>query len=37
MIKLGDLILASYSTNIIVMDSTYESISFRPYSIKNLK
>ena len=37
MIKLGDLFSASYSTNIIIMDSTYESISFRPYIIKKLK
>ena len=36
MIKLGDLILASCS-NIVIMDGTYEVISFRPYSVKKLK
>ena len=36
MIKLGDLILASYS-NIVIMDSTYEAISFRPCRVEKLK
>lgn len=33
---LGDLILTSYS-NIVIMDSTYETISFSPCRVEKLK
>lgn len=36
MIKLGDLILASYS-NIVIMDGDFEFISFIPYRVEKLK
>ena len=36
MIKLGDLILASYS-NIVIMDGTSEFISINPYRVEKLK
>ena len=36
MIKLGDLILASYS-NIVIMDSIYETISINPCRVEKLK
>ena len=36
MIKLGDLILASYS-NIVIMDSGYEIIRFNPCRVEKLK
>ena len=36
MIKLGDLILASYS-NIVIMDGNFEFISFIPYRVEKLK
>ena len=36
MIKLGDLILASYS-NIVIMDSIYEAISINPCRVEKLK
>ena len=36
MIKLGDLILASYS-NIVIMDSVYETISINPCRVEKLK
>ena len=36
MIKLGDLILASYS-NIVIMDGTFETISFNPCRVEKLK
>ena len=36
MIKLGDLILASYS-NIIIMDGSFEFISFNPCRVEKLK
>lgn len=36
MIKLGDLILASYS-EMIIMDGTFEAIVFEPYRIEKLK
>ena len=36
MIKLGDLILASYS-NIVIMDGNFEFISFNPCRIEKLK
>ena len=35
MIKLGDLISASYS-NIIIMDGCSEVVKFRPYNIEKL-
>ena len=36
MIKLGDLILASYS-NIVIMDGVFETISFDPCRVEKLK
>ena len=36
MIKLGDLISASYS-NIVIMDSVYEAISINPCHVEKLK
>ena len=36
MIKLGDLILASYS-NIVIMDGAYETISINPCRVDKLK
>ena len=36
MIKLGDLILASYS-NMVIMDGTFETISFNPCRVEKLK
>ena len=36
MIKLGDLILASYS-NMVIMDGTVETISFNPCRVEKLK
>ena len=36
MIKLGDLILVSYS-NIVIMDDTFETISFNPCRVEKLK
>ena len=36
MIKLGDLILASYS-NIVIMDDVFETISFDPCRVEKLK
>ena len=36
MIKLGDLILASYS-NMVIMDGTFETFSFNPGRAENLK
>ena len=36
MIKLGDLILASYS-NIVIMDGFFETISFNPSRVEKLK
>ena len=36
MVKLGDLILASYS-NIVIMDGTSEFISINPYRVEKLK
>ena len=36
MIKLRDLILASYS-NIVIMDGDFEFISFIPYRVEKLK
>ena len=36
MIRLGDLILASYS-NIVIMDSIYEAISINPCRVEKLK
>ena len=36
MIKLGDLILASHS-NIVIMDGTFEFISFNPCRVEKLK
>ena len=36
MIKLGDLILASYS-NMAIMDYTFEAISLNPCRVKKLK
>ena len=36
MIKLGDLILASYS-NMVIMDGTVETISFNPWRVEKLK
>ena len=36
MIKLGDLILASYS-NMIIMDGTFEAISLNPCRVEKLK
>ena len=36
MIKLGDLILASYS-NIVIMDGAFETISFNPCRVEKLK
>ena len=36
MIKLGDLILASYS-NMVIMDGAYETISFDPCGVEKLK
>ena len=36
MIKLGDLILASYS-NIVIMDGTFETIGFNPCRAEKLK
>ena len=36
MIKLGDLILASYS-NMVIMDGTFETIRFNPCRVEKLK
>ena len=36
MIKLGDLILASYS-NIVIMDGVFETINFSPCRVEKLK
>ena len=36
MVKLGDLILASYS-NIVIMDGTFETISINSCSVEKLK
>ena len=36
MIKLGDLILASYS-NIVIMDGIFETINFSPCRVEKLK
>ena len=36
MIKLGDLILASYS-NMVIMDGTFETIRFNPCRAEKLK
>ena len=36
MIKLGDLILASYS-NMVIMDCTFETIRFNPCRVEKLK
>ena len=36
MVKLGDLILASYS-NMVIMDGTFETISFSPWRVEKLK
>ena len=36
MIKLGDLILPSYS-NIVIMDGAFETISFNPCRVEKLK
>ena len=36
MIKLGDLILASYS-NMVIMDGTFETIKFNPCLVEKLK
>ena len=36
MIKLGDLILASYS-NMVIMDGTFETIVFNPCRVEKLK
>ena len=36
MIKLGDLILASYS-NMVIMDGTFETIGFNPCRVEKLK
>ena len=36
MIKLGDLVLASYS-NMIIMDGTFEAISLKPCRVEKLK
>ena len=36
MIKLGDLILASYS-NMVIMDGTFETINFNPCRVEKLK
>ena len=36
MIKLGDLILASYS-DMVIMDGTFETISFNPGRVEKLK
>ena len=36
MIKLGDLILASYS-NMVIMDGTFETIKFNPCHVEKLK
>lgn len=36
MIKLGDLILASYS-NIVIMNGSFEFISFNPRRVEKLK
>ena len=36
MVKLGDLILASYS-NMVIMDGTFETISFNPCRVEKLK
>ena len=36
MIKLGDLILASYS-NMVIMDGTFEIIGFNPCRVEKLK
>ena len=36
MIKLGDLILASYS-NMVIMDGTFETFSFNPCRAEKLK
>ena len=36
MIKLGDLILASYS-DMVIMDGTFETFSFNPCRVEKLK
>ena len=36
MIKLGDLISAAYS-NVVIMDSVYETISINPCHVEKLK
>ena len=36
MIKLGDLILASYS-NMVIMDGTFETVNLNPCRVEKLK